>query len=164
MSERAWTVDQSTPRYRMNGARVVSAAQRAERMKFYHMNYAASGSDGTFYSEILIAVDASYCIAPEAWIRRAALVIGGEPMIFVMGVCPSEGWTLRSVEADRWATRATGRVSGVDGSRGPIEALFLSDGPPIDGWPEPARLEDLQTGAALAAKVENRAWTYGFKD
>lgn len=160
----AWTVDQSTPRYRMNGARVVAPDERMKLMHFYHMNYAASGSDGRFYSEILIAVDAAYCIAPYAWIRRAALVIGGEPMVFIMGVCPSEGWTLRPVKAETWENRASGRISGVDGSKGPIEALFLSDGPPIDGWPEPARLEDLQTGAALAAKVENRAWTYGFKD
>lgn len=151
-----WSVHQSTPAYRLNGTRSIPAAERVAQMQFYHMNHAASGSDGGFHSEILIAVDTHFCIAPEAWIRQAALVIGGAPMHFIMGVCPAEAWTLRKVDRDTWDSRATGRLSPVDGSPGPIEALFLSDGPAIQGWPEPARLDDLQSAEALAAKVGNR--------
>lgn len=152
-----WDVAASTLAYRTNGAERVPLAKRLDRMKFYHMHYAASGSDGRFYSEILIAVDTCHCIAPSAWIRQAALVIGGWPMQFVMGVCPTEAWTLRNVTLADWERRATYRRTG------PIEALFLSDGPPIPDWPQPARLDDLQSGERLAAKVENRREHYGFR-
>lgn len=157
----AWTVDSSTLQYRTNGTRA-TVAERLERMKFYHMNYAASGSDGRFYAEILLAVDVAFCIAHEAWVRQAALVIGGHPMSLIMGVCPTEAWTLRPSTRERWEARATGGKDEFDGSAASIEALFLSDGPPIPGWPRPARLEDLQSGELLAAKVENRG-RYGFR-
>lgn len=151
-----WTVEQSTPRYRMNGARVVSRDERLERMRFYHLGYAPSGSDGAFYAEMLIAVDCfEYAICPEAWVRQAVLVIGGHPMVFTMGVCPGPGWTLRKISLADWEGRETGRRSRVDGSAEAHEALFLSDGPPIEGWPAPARLEDIQFGSVLATKIDH---------
>jgi hypothetical protein len=152
----SWSVASSTPGYRLNGARVIPQPERLARMSFFHLDYAASGSDGRYYARMLIAVDChDYAASPEAWVRQAVLTIGGWPMHFIMGVCPAEAWHLRKATEEDWANRATGRCSQADGSPECHEALFLSDGPPIPGWPAPARLEDLQSGAAIAARVEN---------
>lgn len=157
-----WTVDQSTPGYRMNGRRVVPADARLAAMKFYHVSHAPSGSDGRYYADMFIALDTHYCDAADAWVRQALLLIAGPPMVFTMGVSPQESYAIRKVDLERWLNRRTDR--GVNRSYDrPTTALFLSDGPPIDGWPTPARLEDLQSIEALRARMENPTIYGGYR-
>jgi hypothetical protein len=141
---KAWTVGKSEPAIRLAGKPAMAPGERLAASTFYRLRYAPHPDHGRFAAEMLIAVDCpEYAMSPRAWIRQAALTIGGHPMHFLLGTRPAPAWDLRAVTQETWAARGTG------------EALFLSDGPLVEGWPEPAPLEAIQSGAALFAKIAN---------
>lgn len=106
------------------------------------------------YGLLLIAVDGYPHGHPaNARALKAATLIGGDPLQFVQGVSAIDGWMLVQADQAQWDHRATQFIKVGDYPYY-ASALFLSDGPAIDGWPAPATMADLKDKATLLAKVE----------
>lgn len=109
------------------------------------------------YGLTLIAVDGyPHGYPVKARVLKAATLIGGDPLQFVQGASPIEGWLLTQLQDDTAWRRRSEQFVKVGDYPHYASALFLSDGPAIDGWPAPATMADLKDKAALLAKVEKR--------
>lgn len=120
-------------------AKVQALQKRMAGMQFFVLTYRPDLTEGRgFYGRVHIAIDGYPQGYPvRARVLKAAFLLGGDPIQFVQGAAPMEGWVLTESTAERWARRASDRPKVGDYDHDP-EELFLSDGSGIDGFPPPA--------------------------
>lgn len=123
---------------------VAGRAHRAECTKFFEAYYQPDLTEGRgWYGWLFIASEDAYTSGDQETYALAAMVTAfGNPLAFVQGASPMSNWRLSPSTQHKFEKWREFKAS-VGDYKYSSTALFISDKPPVLGWPEPVRISDL---------------------
>lgn len=136
-------------------AEQATRAKRLEDVRFFVVAHSADTTEGRGWSGCLhVAVETGACgVAPETLVHAACMALFGAPLAFVQGSSPIDNWRARPSTLAAFAAWRTDHTRLGD-IRVPANALFISNGPPVEGWPMPVRFGEVLRKDALRIALD----------